>query len=280
MPELDYSTQALNVLSLFYGVRFVVFVEGVDDVPFWGFLFQKAGETDLEISTVGGVEELDKLISRIVAEDARIVVGRDCDHLPFTSARCSHPRVVYTYGYSIENTMYCPFALNRATKKACRDRKVRLPLIEAFFDEFCHRSEELLILDVANARFGKGIEVIGDNCCRFLVGSRSIALSQTKISAHLQVIRPKFTGKQLSKSRQLCRKDRRTLRHKIKGRFLTHAVRNFVKKQMRQAKKKDTFSLETLYQSLVEGCVVCAEDCTEWDATKAAIDGAVRSLYP
>ncbi len=280
MPELQYSAQALNVLSLFYGVRYVVFVEGDDDVPFWGSLFAKAGETDLEIAPVGGAKELDNRISTIVEEDARIVVGRDCDYSPFTSSRSSHPRVLYTYGYAMENTMYCPCAVNRATKKACRDRRDRLALIEAFFNEFCRRSEDLLVFDLANARFGKGVKVIGNNCCRFLTGRRSTVLSLTKISAHLQAIMSKFTDNELSESRQLCRKDRRTLRHKIKGHFLTHAVLNFVRRELRQARRKDTFPLEALYQSLVDACAVCAQDCSEWDATKEAIDQAVRSLYP
>jgi len=278
VAELQYSTQALNVLNRFHGTHYVVFVEGEDDVPFWAALFEKAGEADVAFLPVGGAKELDKLMSKILAEDARIVVARDSDYSAFMSSRCLHSRVVYTYGYAIENTMYCPFAVNRAIRKACRDTRDRLALIQAFFDEFCLQSKELLVFDMANARFGRGVTVMGKSCRGFLKGPHSTALSRTKVSAHIRAIRPKFTFDEVSMSRQLCRNDHRTLRHKIKGHFLTHALLNVVRMELRQARGKSSFPHEALYHSLVDACAVCGQDCTEWDTTKAAIGGAVRSL--
>ena len=60
--DLLYSKNALDVKAQFYNKRAIVYVEGVDDVPFWGEYFDSA---DYEVQEVGGCENLMQYIAKI-----------------------------------------------------------------------------------------------------------------------------------------------------------------------------------------------------------------------
>lgn len=51
----------MDVKAQFYNKRAIVYVEGVDDVPFWGEYFDSA---DYEVQEVGGCENLMQYIAK------------------------------------------------------------------------------------------------------------------------------------------------------------------------------------------------------------------------
>ena len=63
MSDIQYSTDALNVLSDFYGVDTLVYVEGDDDVIFWQAIFEKFASRSVRFESVGGDAALAKRIA-------------------------------------------------------------------------------------------------------------------------------------------------------------------------------------------------------------------------
>ena len=151
----SYSTPALNVLRHFYECEVLIFVEGNSDILFWHVIAQKAGLINTKIESVGGNTQIKKKINQIIDEDAKIIVACDLDHSPFIDGISVHPQIVKTYGYSIENTMYCPASLNRFLKKLSRQLKIMDNSTGEWLSEFVKQTKTLLIYDIANHRYNK-----------------------------------------------------------------------------------------------------------------------------
>jgi hypothetical protein len=105
MNDLEYALEALEIKGLFYNKKITVYVEGKDDPLFWDNLFNIA-EIEAHIEDVGGSLELDKYIAKIIDSNAEFYVATDNDHNDFLENIATHPKVIRTYGYSIENSMY------------------------------------------------------------------------------------------------------------------------------------------------------------------------------
>ncbi|MFC1935215.1 DUF4435 domain-containing protein [Chloroflexota bacterium] len=274
-----YSTSALNVLHRFFRVRFVVFVEGADDIVFWSAQFQKAGLDDYHTYPVGGMPKLRKIISQIVNENARVIAACDSGYSILIGDLPSHSRVVGTFGHSIENTMYCPHTLNLVIGKLSRIVIDRTGIILKWFEEFSCSCRDLIIYDLAREENQKPVAVMGDKCSRFLRTTRSPKLDDGKISKHIDDIKDQFQENELVECTRLIGECERELRHIIKGHFLTNGVVNFVKNVVRkQTGKRPALPLDSLYALTSDGCVACANACSEFPVVEGRIKKAVESL--
>ncbi len=108
MGSLSYSSKALDTLPLFHRKKFIIYVEGQDDVIFWEIVLRKFNMDNHQLKIAGGVSEIDKYTFSIVNDGVDIVVARDCDYSDVMGKQFNHPRVIYTHGFSIENSLYCP----------------------------------------------------------------------------------------------------------------------------------------------------------------------------
>jgi len=277
--HLEHTTDALNVINKFHNAPYIVFVEGQDDVPFWRVIFKKAGFGDCYIDDVDGIEELKKLIWKIINEDARLIVACDCHHSPFIDDWPKHNRIVTTYGYSIENTMYCPRAVNRVINNYCRDSTDRSHSILKWLNEFSESFKQIIIFDIANAKYKKSVKVILDNCSRFLKSSRSHVIKQEEVLSHIQTIAGQFSDEEFAECTKLVEIDGREARYLIRGYFLTHGVINFIKNAAREAKRNNfTLPLSSLYALTIDGCDMCTIDCFEYGIVKERIQSAINSI--
>lgn len=108
MSDLFYSDDALNVRNVFLRVKTIVYVEGDDDVPFWEEVFSRIPEASFEIETAGGSNQLDLYIDKIVSGHLQAVAARDSDFLRHLGNTKDDPRILYTFGYSIEKfALHC-----------------------------------------------------------------------------------------------------------------------------------------------------------------------------
>ena len=229
MPSLSYSSKALDTLLLFHRKRYVVYVEGKDDRLFWNIILRAIGIDDFIIKIAGGVEEIEKYTRSVVDDDADIFLIRDCDYTDLFDIQVNHPRVLYTYSYSIENSLYCPRNISAAISIYSRTNDDCLDDAELWLEEFSEAFRHLIILDVANEKFGKGIEVLGDKCNRYLSSKRSHIPSDEKIHQKIANIREKFTKDELDAIENILKNKGKRLRYVIRGHFLTNAVINYIK---------------------------------------------------
>ena len=262
----EYSTAALNVLKYFHDCDVIIFVEGDDDILFWDVISNKAGITTSKIESAGGKNELIKKMQKIINENAQIIVACDLDHAPFLDNIISHKQIVRTYGYSIENSMYCPASVLKIIKKLSRTIIKSDSCSSEWLQNFVENARRLLIYDIANHKYQKGISVLGDNCSRFLKSNKSIYLSDKKIKQFLKSIQHHFTDEEIIKCEELVRKDSRELRHLIKGHFLTNVIINIIKKRVfdLSSRKPNLFTPEHLFTETVDCCIDCnPSECDE-----------------
>jgi len=277
---ISYSTNALNIKNLFYRKDVSVYVEGKEDILFWDNMFKSFTNVNVHIEESDGSENLKNYMDRIIEEDAKIIVACDCDHSPFLSEdKYSNPRIVRTYGYSIENSMYCANNLNHVIKRYAKSRKDYKREIIEWYEMFCESCSILVFYDVANHRFSKGTKVLGNKCNRFLTSPHSSKISKANVSSYLETIKHNFSGEEIEECVSLVSNDNRGLQFLIKGHFLTNGVINFIKEKVRRETGDNiTLNLDSLYSMTVDCISTCKNLCDDKSTVKSRIRLSLESL--
>jgi hypothetical protein len=278
--SLTYATDALNVKSLFYNKEISIYVEGEEDILFWEKIFSSYASINYHIEDTNGYEKLKEYMDKIIKDDARIIIACDCDHSPFAlNNKYDNPRIVRTYGYSIENTMYCVNNINYTVKRYSKSRKDFTNDIIRWYNDFCAHCLNLLYYDIANHRFSKSIKGLGDNCCRFLKSESSPDIAPDKVKKYISKIKNKFDVNEINECIELVRKDNRELRFLIKGHFLDNGIFNFVKSTAEQELKANVdLSFDGLYASTVNCIVACNNKCVDMLALYERVDKSIKSV--
>lgn len=252
MANLDYSTEARNILNRFHGVEKVVYVEGEDDISFWEFLFEKLAGIIVKAEEVGGKEKLKPRIDEIKNGRASFFVAIDSD-FDWLNNDNSHPQIYSTCGYSIENSMISDESLqtlighvakvskHQVSKEKCRE----------WLSSVEQKVQSLVIADAANRHQDAGVTVVPNNCNRFLVSDKSSQLSTQKISRHIQSLTIDIS--QEFREIFLDQMNLRGLRwiDVLRGHFLISAAFNFVKEYVAELKSEVSISRGMLFASLM-----------------------------
>jgi len=277
--EWGYGTSALDVLDKFHESSFVVFVEGDEDVLFWSAHFNKAHIHDYYIEPAGGILELRKIMTQILTENARVIVACDADYAVLLSTLPIHPQIISTYGYSIENTIYCPRIINSVIDKLSHRVKDRVQSISQVVDSFCEVAKILVVYDIAREKYGKPIEVCGNNCSRFLKSRHSPILDDAIISSYISSIRHQFSDDEIEQCERLLESYHKGIKYIIRGHFLTNCVINIIKTFAKSASRKAPFiPLSTLYALTSDGCKMCDNDCPECEIVMQKINDAYNVI--
>lgn len=254
MDRLEYSNDALSAKGLFYNKTKTVYVEGKDDPLFWERMFEIA-EVSAHIEDVGGKEELQKYIDKIFLEDALFYIATDNDNSEFLDHTIDHPRIIRTYGYSIENSMY--FHHKQIEKTITNFSRVKTDIKDNYnewitnFTEYCY---DLIIYDIANNKFKKGVSIFGDNCCRFLVNSNSEYICTNKIQNYIDNIKNNFTVHEIKLIKDIVHENEKNNWFLIKGHFISHALINYIKNSIKKITQlhTPTITLEYLYSITID----------------------------
>lgn len=279
MSSFQYSTEALNVKSAFYKKSFTIFVEGKDDILFWDSILCNIGIDDAHIEDTNGIDGLTEIMDRIINENAAFIVACDCDYSPFLKNKKIHKRIIRTYGYSIENHLYCPETINKIIRKITRNRKTYTLNIKNWIDSFCKSFFKILVLDLASVKFNKGVKILGDNCCRFLKKNNSSVPSLTKIKNFIEKIQSDYSEKEISECRSMISSDEREIRWLIKGSFLTNAVINYIRDtQEKETGQRVHLPKNNLYALSLDGCIICDIDCRVFEILVERLKERINSL--
>ncbi|HEY5580248.1 MAG TPA: DUF4435 domain-containing protein [Rhodoferax sp.] len=247
MESIEYSIDALNVKSAFYGARAMVYVEGDDDVLFWQKILAKTTGINFEIESVGGCGEIDKYITKIESGQLNSLVARDSDLIPLTINKSFNPKVLYTQGYSIENTMYSAETLHQLATVWCKSNKVTVIDCQAWLDELAKAFAPLLHLDIANAMSNEDTKTIGDNCTRFMKSQSSEVPCSTKVASYASEIQKLFSSQSISNAKIAIGTDTNRIILFLRGHFLVSAVIKFLVNKAKAFGKKVTISADSLY---------------------------------
>jgi hypothetical protein len=253
MASLTYSSEALDTLPRFHRKKYVIYVEGQDDILFWGILLRKFGFTSFQLKEAGGSNEIEKYIGSIVNNDAGIIVARDCDYTDLLNNQYDHPRIIYTYGYSIENSLYCAENISGLIATYARTLRVYKREADTWLTEFAENNLELLELDLANEIYSRGIQIMGNNCSRFLHSNSSCLIAETKIKSFIKTKKKSFTKNEILDAKERIRKSPKKVFYIMRGHFLTFAIINFIKSKVLSERGKNvSFSSEHLFAGVID----------------------------
>ncbi len=181
MSDFFYSDDALNIMDCFHSVDKVVYVEGDDDVVFWEIIFTKLSTLNVEIKSVGGLEELKKYIHKVESGEVDSFIARDSD-FSFLDEQEQSDKVIYTYAHSIENTLVCSNTLSKIIKTHARlaGNQQSKAECDSWITNFSNDFKSLVFFDVTNEVEGLGFSVLGNNCTKFM---------QSKNSPHADILK-------------------------------------------------------------------------------------------
>lgn len=284
MNTFMHSTEAINVLHKFYNKNFTMYVEGSDDAVFWGnlvdYVFPK---NRINIEIAGGCKRLEIYCQKIINEGARFIIGIDYDHKRFAKSSYRHDYIIYTYGYSIENTIYCVCNINRVIKNLYHGNYSFVKYLLEWKERFCEPAGKLLIFDILNHIESKSIKIFGDNCGRFLVNERSSFLDSRKIEDFIQSIKPYWDIDKIEKVKKKVLSSKIHTWNLIKGHFITTALANLIKydvAHMLGIPHLKSLPIDNLYALTIDGCQLCKkkEKCKEFQYFIKNINKAINQF--
>ena len=247
MPDISYSDEALNVRGAFFGVKAVVYVEGDEDVLFWQEVFSQVTTEHFEVESVGGSPTLDEYIQKISSGQITAIAARDSDFLPILGACSPDPKVVYTHGYAIENSLYVAEAVGQLARGWCKSNKVTTAACEAWLSDLATTLAPLVHLDVANTTSSSGIPTLGDNCSRYMTSAGSAVACPTKVAEMIAQLRPKIPHAAIASAELAVGYAPDKVLNHLRGHFLASAIHRFIAKQAKSLGRRVSISAESLY---------------------------------
>lgn len=252
MAKLEYSVDAKNVLSKFYRVEKMLYVEGDDDVPFWELMFEKFESVKVEVQQVGGREELLKYIEQISSGQLEAIVAMDSDFGPFDGASQNHNLVIRTAGYSIENTLITAKVLMKVARKVGRlsAKNATFEECQSWLEGFYQRCTRLVVNDLLDQVEGAKCGVISDNCDRFMESKQSDKVCPNKIEKYLQQLGLDADAKLSNRLETIRVHADLQLQDFVRGHFLASAAQRFVCLLVKRKRSKISLSIAAFFGAI------------------------------
>ncbi|PUA46936.1 hypothetical protein C5U62_02865 [Pseudomonas protegens] len=258
---LDYSDEATNTLDAFMECDYILFVEGDDDVLFWNTVITRCSKLNVDIRPVGGVNELKPYVEKVRNGVLDCVVAQDADYSVHIGEK-RHSRVLYTYGYSIENTLYNPELVTSLLGVWSKKQIDASSEVSKWLEDLVNSCTPLFYLDFLNAKKKLEIDTGAGHCQRFMVSKNSEKFDRQKVSSHVERI-SKQHALSLSSDELSCVKNVPIL-VLMRGHFLQSAVLRYINCQLKLMGRKTSVSGDALYAHAIQ----YLQNCFDWSSTE------------
>lgn len=230
MFDFDYSIDARNIKSAFYDVDIMVYVEGQEDVPFWEFIFSKFYSKKFHVEEVDGKENLKKYMKEIIEGIGEFVVARDSDYDRIKGDCVYSKKILYTKGYSIENTMINSFSVEKVVRNL--SLSAQRNLVHTDFSSWIFSIEKniepLIIVDIYAFLNNKGLAIMPHNADRFMRSKNSYELCSHLIGNYISSLDVSSIEGEIKKIYQSLEVNDCSVFDCINGHFLFSAAHRFV----------------------------------------------------
>lgn len=254
MASLTRLPQGQNVLNRFYQSSYTIYVEGDDDVIFWENLFPYIFQgIRVKFLPAGNCIMIDQYINDIVNNGSSLIVIRDQDYLWATN-RIIHPRVIYTYGHSLENTLYSIENISKTISIVTKTRNRYRKMTKIWLENLATQISNLQVLEAANIALGRGVRVLGDSSSIVLTHYNSSNIDPTKVTAAVTSLAGNFSTREITMYSSKLAKVRRPKYMLVRGHFMSLAVLNFVNEKIklfRGVHRIHTFNHNSLFSQLI-----------------------------
>lgn len=250
MSLFDYSDDAINALTLFLGCDQILYVEGDDDVLFWEAVFGHYSDLKLDIRPAGGVNELQPYVDKVLGGELNCFVARDSDYGRVCGALKDHPRLIYTYGYSIENTLYSPGLIAEIVYFWSKRNGDYLTNTISWLEYFCNKTRRLLELDIKNFKDGLSIDTGAGHCQQFMMGRSSDMIDEDKLNYHVDRI---IAANDIVYNDDDYRAPEDiSLIYLLRGHFLQSAILKYINKVVKSVGRNTSISQDALYAHAIQ----------------------------
>jgi hypothetical protein len=247
MADLFYSDEALNVKSVFYQVKTMVFVEGDDDVLFWHHVFSKIPNASVQVESAGSSSQIDQYITKILSGKLNAIAARDSDFLPHTTGLRNDPRILYTFGYSIENSLYTAESITALAKLWCKNPNIPAPDSTVWLTNVVATLKPLIHLDLANRMSKVGACTVTDNCTQLMKSEKSCLPCGSKVTTQVNHATALVPADELALAVKKLGSCPEELIRWLRGHFLASAVLKYLHTKAKGLDRKFSLSLDALY---------------------------------
>jgi hypothetical protein len=264
---LEHTSSRIRNAHLFDKKRYLVIVEGKDDLPFWNLFFPDCiNGYRLKIKPVGG-KEINKYLQEVVQGHGKFAIALDSDYGLLSNCTHNHPQIVETFVHSIENAMLLPRVLAEiiCTKSRHDLEEYQISNIEEWFDHFDEVMYELMVVDYLLQSELSSVKFLDDNCVRFLKNQKTKdpVFCSDKISEYIS----KFDIPEIKFKSIRVKLNPHKPSKQIRGHFLFAAALCFINYEVNRLKggsKKTHMSNDDLYTILIQTCKSLLSDLPEF----------------
>lgn len=230
--------------------KVLIWVEGDDDISFYSNLISLE---NCQIESAGGKTECKRLADEMMKYDLKFVVVIDGDYDILFRRRSPHKRLVILNRYSIENYLFEKEIINNLCCQYCSINPQRDLVSGQFLDLIRHINSELLellILDVANQRFNRGLDIFPPSYLPKSESRNPIRVSKSRIQIEISTYKEYFTKMELDEVRNVLQNylKKHEVSHIINGHFIFSMIRDFVLNVIsHECSKKITADNQCLY---------------------------------
>lgn len=272
--SLEHSNDGISVLYQFNETKVMLYVEGVDDIPFWNGIFSKyAPKGFYELEQTHGKKGLKKYIDGICDGSLKnVMVACDSDYSSFSENQSiSHPLIVTTYGHSIENSMFCAPMMASYITRLSTTTDNQLPMVFRWISSLEEHAHKLLVIDILNDLKPRG------NSCRCLTlgfprfSNGKGYFDVSKVSEFLDSVDAIYTEQEKEEVEAKVKKCDKPIYKILQGHFLEGATNEFIRKVTNCQLSRNAIYAEfsTCRRSL------CEELCADIQYVKTEIESAV-----
>jgi hypothetical protein len=251
MADLFYSDEALNVKSAFYRAKSMVFVEGDDDVLFWHEVFSKVPEASVEVESAGGSDQIDQYINKIISGELQAIAARDSDFLPHMTGIVNDPRILYSFGYAIENSLYTVESITALTRQWCKNPRISAQDCTDWLADVAATLKPLIHLDLANRISNTGAGTVTDNCTRLMKSQTSCVPCKNKVTTQVTHATAMVPAHAQTRAQNTLGNRPEDLVRWLRGHFLASAVLKYVLSKAKALGKRIDLSTDSLYAAAV-----------------------------
>lgn len=279
MSLFIHNPKASSVKGRFVnGSSVTVYIEGENDKNFWYRHFEDAGY-QVAVVKAGGISNLNGYKQQICSypETALFIVAQDADYEYYTSFETyKHPRIISTYGYSVENTMFCIPNINNIIRKYAKTPDIDYKNnIETWLSQFLNNLLEIIICDIVNRKADLGIEVL-KHVARYI--DEQLVVKQDQVDKIKQDILNHIPHAELEKIRYEIEMDPRPLASIIRGHALTYPILVYIIKKVKHTSGNNiNFSNDNLYAE-TDFCSCTCSHCKDYEYLKNKIKAAMDTF--
>ena len=206
---------------------------------------------------------------------------RDSDYLEVINSKFENPRIIYTFGYSMENSLYSPRNITQAINHLSSSEKGIIKNADTWLRKCFEDLNQLIFLDIADVKLGKGIGVLGDSGTKYVSHDKDYIISSEKVESRIREIEHLFTEQEKNNFADLVMKYKKKKYLIIRGHLMTHLVLNFINREVDRCKpvgKKGKLNHGSIYAQLVGQIGLSTLDSSEFSYIKKKIEQIHQEL--